>query len=197
MKEQTKFRLAAWIIFAIALIACLCLGTKARAAVNIEDIIFGAPEKVAVSEGRGMAAIGTIGGKPVSLVAGINVGPDLSDVNNEFSAYGGMRYNLFEIGPTVTFWPRGEDDTAYGVYALRFMGYDENLLGTQFFGFKTTVAGRGGGMYAFVAGLDKVIAENTYLRTTVEFRDFRDALAASHNDFNDTWVISAGPVFEF
>lgn len=179
----------------LILVMLLCSIAQAG---TLENIIFGEPQVKAVGiESLAPAAIGSIGGKPVSLVVGLNAGPDFDNINNEFSAYAGMRYNLFEIGPMVTFWPKGEDDTAYGVYAIRFLGYDENLLGTQFFGFKATVAGKGGGMYAFVGGLDKELAKNTYLRTTIEYRDFRDALAMSHDGQTDQWYFSAGPIFEF
>jgi hypothetical protein len=176
----------------IIMLIVLCLCGVAQA-VSLESILFGDPPELDVD--ARLEAVEE--SDPVFLELSLNAGPDLDNVNNEFSLAGGLRYNLFVIGPNVTFWPKGEDKTAWGIYTLRYLGYENFIIGRQFFGFKTTFdTGKGGGMYAFVGGNDVEIQKDLFIRTMVEYRDFRRALADTHDESEELFV-SIAPVFLF
>lgn len=150
-------------------------------AINIETILFGEPPASAEYVGDSKDFIDV--DDPVGLTLSLTAGPDFDSPDNEFSISGGLRYNLFEIGPTVHFWPGNEeDDTVWGVYAYRHLSYDKILYGTPFVGFDITLASKNGDMYAFTAGHDVEIQPGMFFRTKAEYRVFGEALAATHDD---------------
>lgn len=174
-------------ITTILIMLMLCGATQAM---SLEGLILGdAPPAVVTDSG--------IETDPTYFVLGIGMGPDIDSPDNEFSVLFGYRHNMFEFGPTVHIWPGSDADPAWGVYALRHLSYDTVILGKPFVGFDTTVAGSGGGMYAFVAGTDVEITEGIILRTAVEFRTFEGALAASHRDESDETVGKINILFRF
>jgi len=159
-------------------------------AVSLESIILGE------APGKDVMAKGIL--DPTSLNLSLTAGPDFDSPDNEYGISGGLRYNLFEIGPTVHFWPGNEDDkTTFGVYCLRHLTYDPVLLGAPFLGFDVTVAGSSGDMYAFVTGFDTEIPPKITLRNKLEYRSFSEALARSHKDESDEFFYNVSLVFTF
>ena len=181
------------LITSIILIMALC---GVAQAISLETILLGEPPASAEYIGDHKDFIDI--DDPVGLTLCLTAGPDFDNPDNEFSVSGGIRYNLFEFGPTVHFWPGNEDDnTAFGVYCLRHLSYDPVLIGTPFVGFDITVAGKDGDMYAFVSGFDVEIQPGIVIRTKVEYRSFDGALAVSHSDESDVIVGNVGLLFQF
>ncbi len=180
-------------VIVLLLIVAMC---GVAQAVTLEEIIFGpGPQKAK----RNLKAIKLPGIEdPISLVLGMQTGPAIDNQENEIMANFAMRYRMLEIGPILHAWPGDDDmDSCWGIYALRHLS-DENLvIGKPFVGFHTTFSSKSDGMYGFMAGFDRQIDDNFYLRSTIMYRDFRDAMAQTHADENDEFVASLGPVFLF
>ena len=178
----------------LTILLCLLVAGQANA-IDLETLILGEAPPDAMDVKETKEALEDIT-KPTALIFGIQAGPDFNS-DNEFIITAGFRYNLFEIGPTVHFWPNGVDDTAWGVYVLRHLSYDDILFGKPFIGFEPTVAGKGGDMYAFIAGTDIEIQPGMCIRTKGEYRNFQDALAHSHDNESDELTASVSLIFSF
>lgn len=179
-------------MFVLLMIVALCCVARG---VTLEEIIFGDGPTEAVRELEAITLPGVE--DPISLLLGMQSGPDIDNKYNELSVNFAMRYRMLEIGPILYLWPGADDyDSCWGIYVIRHLSNEDLILGTPFLGFQTTLSSDSDGMYGFVAGFDKEVAENFYLRSTVGFRDFRDAMAFTHDEA-DEWMFNLGPIFCF
>lgn len=160
----------------LIVVLIVCLFSQAQAG-QLEDIIFGPSNRVeALSSLK--ADMPLVLPDPISLTLGLQAGSDLDNPEDDFALTFGMRYNLFEIGPIITFY----EDTAYGIYAQRYFSYDSTVIGEPYIGFKTTFSSSSDGMYAFTVGTDNQLEKGMIVRTEVGYGNFREALDASHED---------------
>lgn len=172
-------------------VLCLSMGGVAQA-MDLKTLLLGGPPKASKQ-----ASLEAEVYDPVSLLIGIGALPDFDSKDNELNIPFGFRYNLFEIGGKVYLWPNGDDHTAWAVYVLRHLTYEKILIGSPFVGFETTVAGKTGDMYAFIAGMDNEIQKDIIMRTSAGFRTFDEALAASHDKAHDEIVAKLEFLFKF
>jgi hypothetical protein len=124
-----------------------------------------------------------------------------TDVGTEYVVRGGVLVENTEIGVAGYFWPEGNDtDPTYGVYALQYLTDPNGLpiIGRPYAGALATFGGvnDNGNMFGFVTGTIINVA-GVDVRTEMQFREYKDALAEEHDSGSDEYKVYVGLDFPF
>lgn len=124
-------------------------------------------------------------------------GSDVDSEDNRYVGRLGVEQGDLEFGAQSDWVGVHGERQTYGAYALLHLPWDENLLGTQYTGFQTSIAvdHEDGGSYGFLAGTLKPLSEDVDAVAEYRYSDFTGAQKDQHS--NDVHWFGGGLRFKF
>lgn len=169
MKEQTKFKFGAWLIFAVALAAVLCLG-----------FVAGCNEEVCKPSGWFLGGSG-LGSEQETYTARVGI----------------VNADGVEFGAESSWIGQRAQEQYYGAYAIQELQVVE--LGRQYIGAHASIGlddDTDGRFYGFVTGVVVPISPNIDAVTEYQFNEYTETLRDLEGT-DDAHKISAGLRIKF